>query len=409
MQRKKATSRRSKLLGACLAAALVAVVLGVYWQFSEAWQATYWKAELGRCEEQDAQRICRRLAGLGEAGLAALIRAMAETHGRAAEAAYLTLDGEIELAERGPALEASSRLTRLAEVLAGNVGRLPTESQQHAAQLAMKILLSQKTREVVDGGRLAGACDRTLRAVRHRPAIASAIDPNVAAKTKASQRPQTPEHHPTRIPADHSLNLALAELKPPQLSRADRLDKAAEPPGVLASFEGHALAAVADRSASKPPDAEKQQVVAAAYTRRPSAESPDDANAELRSTDTQKLFGFLNDLEIGRAATIELDRRGYSARQIEIGKHLTSPDAEERLRWAELLPGIRGIDARYWLLKLTDDANLQVRRTAVGLLATDADPEVMRRLQQIVIEESDDDIRNQAARSLEMWQSPTAP
>lgn len=411
MRHKRVAMRKFRSIAAALAAGLLLAALGVWWQNQQAWLAAYWEGELAQCGDEDAARICQRLAGLGEPGFAALAREMGGERGRVVAAADRTLDDEIELAGHRPALEAKQRLTELAEALAENVERLPPAPRQRAARLAMKILLCRRAHGVVDGGRLAAACDRILRTARHRPAIASAAKPSAVAKRATKARSATAIHsQPTPRPPDHSMLLELAELKPPDLPRANNLVNGGEAPRVLGSFEGRALVAVHDRPITKPPPAAEGHVTTAGYTRRKSNDEPSgDTSADFRTADAQKLFNLLNDQESGRAAMIELDRRGYSPRQIEIGKHLTSPDADERLRWTELLPGIRGIDARFWLLRLSDDVNVQVRRTAVGLLATDVDPEVIRRLRQIVIEDGNDEIRNQAARALEMWESPGGP
>lgn len=408
MQRKAVTMRRGKWFVVCLAAALIAGAVGVWWQFGEAWLAAYWEADLARSDDEDAARICERLAKLGRPGLAVLVRQLGNDDDQPTETAWLILDREIEQAGRLRALQASHRLTQLAEALADNVEQLSPEPQQRAARLAMKILLTQQGHDVIDGGRLAAACERTLQAARLSEAMAADTQEQVDL-VKATAEPQTPVQQTKTTVIDHSMSLELAELKPPELARADRFGNAFDAPRMLGSFEGEALATAGDRLKTQSPAADAGEVVAAAYTVRRSADPSGEANAELRNMEPQKLFTLLNDRESSRASEIELDRRGYSARQIEISKHLTSPDAEERLRWTELLPGIRGIDARFWLLRLSDDVNLQVRRTAVGLLATDVDPEVMRRLRQIVIQESDDDIRNQAARALDMWESPDAP
>src|SRR6185437_15812286 len=101
------------------------------------------------------------------------------------------------------------------------------------------------------------------------------------------------------------------------------------------------------------------------------------------------------------AADAELARRGFSRREIEVGKHLTSTDADERRRWTEALPGMRGIDAKGWLLLLSRDDNAGVRRAAVTLMATSQDPQMLGRVEEVARNDADLALREQAARILE--------
>ncbi|HQU42976.1 MAG: hypothetical protein B7Z73_07150 [Planctomycetia bacterium 21-64-5] len=409
MKHKKSALRRARWTSVCLAAGLLLAALLTWSQKREPWLASYWENELERAGSARAEGILQRLVALGKPGLAAVVRGLGQSRERIGEMAYLTLDDEIERAGYRPSRQAHALLADLAEALADNVERLPPAAHGRVAKLAMKILLSPPADGLFDRGRLLAACDRTLRAAQHGQALAA----NAKADSNQPHRADTPASavpaKPRILPPDHSMVLELAELAPPELPRADRaVGEAGEPPRILGAFDGAALVATHHRPADKS-QGNGGDVATVGYTRAETdrRRQAQEARDELRATDTLKLFALLNESgETAAAAAIELEARGYSSRQIEVGRHLTSPDASERLRWAELLPGIRGIDARFWLLRLSDDVNLQVRRTAVGLLATDPDPEVMRRLRRTVIEESDDEIRNQAARALEVWESP---
>jgi hypothetical protein len=254
--------------------------------------------------------------------------------------------------------------------------------------------------------RMTAACDRVLRAGDHVPdglvrSPRPVATPTAFRPTEARQQDgeTQPVHAHTVLPPDHSMYLELAELTPPDLPRANPIGTNDAQPRLLLSTEAKPLAASA---------VSRTDEAATASDRRAAGERDRDegvAAPPMRELDPLDLFARLNQPEDAKAATAELAERGFSPRQIEVGRHLVSRDAAERLRWAEVLPGIRGIDARFWLLRLSRDGNVQVRRSAVGLLATDRDPEVIRRLRQVAVEETDAEIRDQANRALEILDS----
>jgi hypothetical protein len=123
---------------------------------------------------------------------------------------------------------------------------------------------------------------------------------------------------------------------------------------------------------------------------------------EIEGLQRQNSLELFAQLKSGDAETAEaeLTRRGYTYRQIEVGKHLASKDPEERRRWTEALPGMRGINTKDWLLLLSRDENAEVRRAAVTLMATSQDPEMLARVEEVARIDPDAAIRQQAARTL---------
>ena len=91
----------------------------------------------------------------------------------------------------------------------------------------------------------------------------------------------------------------------------------------------------------------------------------------------------------------ELTARGFTAQHLTLLEHLTSPDRQTRIEWARRLPTIPGIDAKRWLLWLSEDADARVRHTAIGLLATTDDPQMLRRLANMALRDNDPLVRRQ--------------
>jgi len=133
------------------------------------------------------------------------------------------------------------------------------------------------------------------------------------------------------------------------------------------------------------------------------ANSATGSAALQRHLTTRTAWALLGDLQAtgspqASAAAAELHRRGFSLREIELGKHLTSPDAAERAKHLETLPSA-GIAVKPWLLYLSGDPDAEVRRAAVAIMATSNDPELRTKLREMAIGDADEIVREQAAKT----------
>lgn len=122
--------------------------------------------------------------------------------------------------------------------------------------------------------------------------------------------------------------------------------------------------------------------------------------AELKQASTRELLPLLH--TGGRAAAEEeLRRRGFQDEQLELARHLSSPDAAERQAWTVALPRISHVDSGAWLAWMADDPDAAVRRSAVTLLATMSDEASVARLRVIAARDPDPSIRRLAAEQLD--------
>jgi hypothetical protein len=94
----------------------------------------------------------------------------------------------------------------------------------------------------------------------------------------------------------------------------------------------------------------------------------------------------------------ELASRGFGQLEIELARRLTDDDPEVRRRLAEWLPRLPGIDARPWLLWLSEDPSPQVRLLAATLMSTTTDPALLERVAEMYRADPDADVRRQAGR-----------
>ncbi len=104
------------------------------------------------------------------------------------------------------------------------------------------------------------------------------------------------------------------------------------------------------------------------------------------------------DRSVERSAELELYRRGYRKLEIELGRRLAASDPVERRQLADALAGLP-VERRRWLLWLSGDPDAQVRRSAVSLMATSSDPVLTTRLEELLTQENDPEVR----RLLQRW------
>lgn len=107
-----------------------------------------------------------------------------------------------------------------------------------------------------------------------------------------------------------------------------------------------------------------------------------------------------NDRQTSKRAWEELHTREIPPKFLELGLHLTNPDPAIRRQWSQRLPSVPGIDARPWLLALSNDVDAEVRMNALVLMATMGDPRLLRRIEQIARDDREPQIQDQARRIL---------
>ena len=416
-------------------APLVGLLAMVWYSRQPEQLARRYQDELATVPDDEVETPLRRFAELGDAGLKALAAALASERGAVRQAAHRVLLEEVDRWELLSGDAVTSRLESLARALAESAPRMDNEKSPHKADQALRLLLWPRDAESPPSPWLADCESVLATAAEHgRPSnpVASAM---VAAKGSSDPNSMQPI---AGSPGGLNLGLTLAdkvqlpggdlplEMAPmpdgggfvepriaqnvPELSREPRRLQApsnarsleddngdddddgnppggANHPGRLPSTGGgsrqKALGLQAGRQTLGSPKAND----AAAWQRL----EPRDVMRRLHVSDPQVVV----------AAREELERRGISGPLVDLARRATDPDPNVRQKLAEALPSLPGINAKPWLLELSYDDNSQVRATAVTLLATSGDLELVRRLEQISRDDPDDHIRAQAAKVLE--------
>jgi hypothetical protein len=325
---------------------------------------------------------------------------------------------------RWPALEASvrqHRSLRLAQALAAQVESFNPAARRIASGFVVQILRDEDAGQSDDRQELVAACEKVLRAcvLERRQALLARQgrtatlgddfsehvrnvldgDPLAALRVKSAPGSGLPlgvVSNPSP-PSDMQGGSAGGE------SADDRAREAAEDePGRLgaeaAANEGaHPLPQSIDEDPRLRPTE--------------SSHSPNEPPPGADPTDTLRWMHALHsgDLELRARAEEELQRQGFEALQLELARQLTDPDPRVRRELAESLPAMPGIDAHVWLVWLSRDDHAEVRLAAMAVMATTADPNVLKRIEQMARTDADPRVQRQGEKILGIREADRQP
>jgi hypothetical protein len=330
------------------------------------------------------REAANQLRGLGIYGIDPLVAALFDDNTEAADAAEQALDRALDDWRQLPPAVASQCVERLARRLASRIEQMPPERRFAASRWTQQMLVWPLESSAVNVPRVLADCEylaAECAPLRIEQLLAAAPEPPVVADTRpavaadkstadeSAEKAEEPSLEPTPPPST-DLTLVPPATAPlaAEPTPAPPAPRFSEPKRFLAP-NAHKLAPPRPSRKSRPPDDAK-----------PAAAS--DPYAWLREETDIGVMRLLHadDPRVVEAAQADLLRRGYRPRDMNLCRTLVHPDADQRRIFAQALPRIPGIDARPWLLQLTEDRDPEVRRIATAILRTSQDPEVQRRL-----------------------------
>lgn len=359
-----------------------------------------WEREARFAEGARLTEIMTRLDAYGRLGLPSVVRLLDAEREAATEAAGEVLTARLRLVGR----HGKGDDRAAAALIADEVQKLVAGRRQAVSPAMVDValeLLEAVGRlglaDAVDGdlrGRMLATCDEVLRLApgsRESPlktlvSFDSPLPPLL---------PQAPDDSSAEKAAkeEAARPAAVAKVAPPEASTAP-----AAPMPVLADESPKIAANSAARiNPIRDGETDPHVIPATASASLPSADALRPGSAR---GDAWSLFAALHD-DAAPSADQELRRRGFTPQEIELGRHLCSPDAEERQYFASRLPTLGGIDARPWLLYLSRDEDDEVRLTVAAILATSGDPELQARVRAMSIDDHDERVRATAARAVD--------
>jgi hypothetical protein len=378
-----------------LSAILVGSMAAFWWAKGPAIEARYWQSKLLAADDRDVAFAAGKLARFGVVGVASLVDDLnSDRPVIALESKRVLLESLARLESATPEAGDDYRLA-LARALDEQIDQFAPPAKTAAADLAMRMLTVPQSSDSSQSARLIALCDRVLRAkagcadARLDAADVHARQASIVTMLAQPHLCASPEPEGLRRPKLGPIadRIAFPELDEPALLA---VPADARPISALAEVDYAVAKPVA------PPVVDQGVRLAAAVI---SAEAANRL-ARLPGIELFKLLAQPPGPETA-AVQAEVKRRKFTPREIEVGIHLCSPRADDRCRWAEALPGLSGVDAKMWLMWLSHDPTPQVRLTAVTLMATASDPELLARVSEMARSDRDDRVQAQAARIIQ--------
>lgn len=402
--------RRWSLL--LLAAVLPAVAAYAYLELWPQEVCRRIELRLADCRADEVAPLMEQLASCRAVGVPARVRLLGSARADVAEAARLSLNASVARLTAPDWPQHDAELEAIADELEGLVASTSAGVPQPVVAWAWDLLevtgrLSLDARLPVKiRGRFITACNELLQ----RPELAK---PAAVAAAPKTPLPQAAVAARSSIDWDALLERggaeAVASESPPtsptvEIAEADSL--APRPALPMTSSPASAPNMPARVNPIRDPAAESP--VRPASVTMPAANVADESPSSrpvlpptgYATRTAWSLFAELADPERAPSARGELLRRGFTEAEVELGRHLTSPDAAERLHYVQRLPSLAGSSLKPWLLHLAGDTDSGVRQACLSIMATNADPEIQARVRELAFTDGDETVRQTAERVL---------
>ncbi|MBX7168168.1 MAG: HEAT repeat domain-containing protein [Pirellulales bacterium] len=351
---------------------------------------------------------------LGAPAVDVFVAALAARDVHVARAGAARLWSALRGWETLPDHEAIRRIERLTARLSAVAPRLQGEARQSAVALTSRLLTWPVPNSKQQATRHVTACANLLRSLQPKrlpvrtatlaspgPAVATSArnDSPATAFAASINRLTTGQVPGGGLPLGETTAAGqLADVRDPTGGSFDGpAPTDGEPPTRRTPSRVHPASLVQREASEMDPVAPQIFEEAAAIPSPQAAESVDP-----RSMTSLELCRrtYAADTAVAAAATAELTQRGLEPHVIELGRKLASPDSAIRREWTEQLPQLAGFDAEPWLLELSRDADREVRRTALGILATMPGNRHRPRLAEMAAQDPDPSLRALAQQLL---------
>jgi hypothetical protein len=372
--------------------------------------AWFWKQQLSDAGAERVEVIMDQLAGLDDAGMAAIVESLGSDSeavaGGAKHKLLILLESWKPLTEE----ERSQRLLNLAEMLAFQAELFGPSARRDASELAARILLCPFTSESPNRrSRLITACDEVFQSATSASGELSA--PPVA-NAKLAQRSAKPGTAQNQWNSKNSVALqfdplpggGLPLVAEPVEDKKTKVILPGEnrevPPSFFQEPSGtrmldfsnrmnHPLQVPETTTQKTPPSSTGVPIQSMSLEESKVGENSTLQN--FREWETLELMRQLGKAEENQAESLraELRRRGLSQVEIDLAERLFDPDPAVRKRLVAELPGMAGIDASTWLIQCCKDEDAEVRLAAFSLLATSPNPLLLQKVKVLATNDSD--------------------
>jgi len=369
-----------------LAAALVTGIWH-YWTPGE-WLVEEWREALEDAPEAEIATRLHQISEVGDAGIDALVDSLGSPRAIVAEGARRELGDLLDRWELLPAADSTAKIAALVHAMNGRATKWNAAPLRPAAELAHRALRWRLDAKSPVAMQIVAGCEAVLRA-------SAAANRSTAAPVSLAAFSDDNTHGNPREAAwdgaggSEVLNAAAFDdpRHPPSADLPlDIFPLPAAPPWPATDARGEKPTNAADASTSPvgepallaplpgrpvPLEAAGSKGEADAVANRP--------RATAQSAEFTRLLGVMRNLhaadrQAAAQAEAELRRAGFDELRLEIARRITDPDPAKRRDLAEQLPRVQNLDARPWLLALTQDDDASVASAARQVLATSSDP-----------------------------------
>jgi hypothetical protein len=325
-------------------------------------EATKEFAELERLEHYLLPAKFDAWLARGNDGLQWTAMALTSRHPAISLAAEHALLHEADSWKLRPQSETAGRIVTLARALSSVADRLPA-----ARRPAVRRLVERLATWPVDDANAARDLTSLCEAIVSRLPPATEEEQLLAERERAAQervaRVIAPEIPVAEEPVVPDAIRAPVQLQPPADLPLPVKDPYESPPkNTPRRFFAPRAKEVPSITAASP---EEAKPLPAEPLRE--ARNVNEWVRELTDLEVMRLLHH-GDYGVRYVAEKDLARRGYLREHLPLAKLLVHPDPRERRKLAEQLPRLANIDPRPWLLQLAEDDDLEVRRTAAGIL-----------------------------------------
>lgn len=411
-----------------IAIALIAVLMLAAAYFFVRRLPSSWQQSLETCDRQEIIPRLHRLIDMQPDGIRQVTDSLKSERQDLALGAAQVLNVHLAKWERLPPHIGRTNAALVAEELAKNVSEFSPETKQQAARLAKQILRWPSDPLASNRAILVAHCDTVLQAVdAESSATRTALHVTTAGESQARQTILISSEQVSRGLPGGGIPIELPHSEPRDETVGDGPPITAGP--AKSNDTASRTAPKSQAAAVEPPRlmpeasealdhfrVEPKPMPSAGNHMSPAPNQPArlPVDSDLLSRlwgqpETLSSFELLrlaqnSDRETSKRAWDELQVREIPPKFLELGLHLTNPDPTIRRQWSQRLPSLPGIDARPWLLALSEDTDAEVRMNALVLMATMGDPRLLRRIEQIARDDREPQIQDQARRILEAGQ-----
>ncbi len=373
--------------------------------------ADFWRSQILEADEVDALRWMPELTRLGDPGTRVLAELIGSQHAAMSAKAQSLLAAEVDRwleLDSGPAAE---RLDVLVAALAERIDTFGPIGRQFAEELVERLLRGDTAGHRLVSDTALPACQRILEAAAedHRNSRQVRRGPS-AEEVEAVLAPYPiVEPAPVKLAAPSAKAPAIepetaVETTPAPLAEAN----ASERVEVLSpDAEIEAMREPAPLDLEPDPLQELPELPNLRHprggVRRTQLTQPSDNPLRPLAPEETRIINWIRELKspdprVAQQAERRLTESGFGDRELALARRLVLRDPSEREKLAEELPRVPGIDAKIWLLWLARDERAEVRRAAIGVMATINDPELAREIQEIARRDPDRRVQEQGER-----------